>query len=229
MMNKKKWIKFVVYGMIGAVLTMIGDCLLLGVDTREAVGSLGQYIVSAQKVSYTRIGLAGSFGYVGIPLTAFGFYVLYLMLEKKDSMLARLYRASVYGYIALGGAIHIICCYLLTGMKKDLETGTCAEGILTAVLAEQGGYIVPCFIVFFIFYFMNIITMILLIVKKKTCLPGWMWIINPLTFKLLFNAIGKLGDSAFLNGLACSNMSLGGLLIMLAWMICIKRAGKDNK
>lgn len=102
--------------MIGAVLTMIGDCLLLGVDTREAVGALGQYIVSAQKVSYTRIGLAGSFGYVGIPLTAFGFYVLYLMLEKKDSMLARLYRASVYGYIALGGAIHIICCYLLTGM-----------------------------------------------------------------------------------------------------------------
>ena len=48
MMNKKKWIKFLVYGMIGAVLTMIGDCLLLGVDTREAVGSLGQYIVSAQ-------------------------------------------------------------------------------------------------------------------------------------------------------------------------------------
>ncbi len=163
MMNKKKWIKFLVYGMIGAVLTMIGDCLLLGVDTREAVGSLGQYIVSAQKVSYTRIGLAGSFGYVGIPLTAFGFYVLYLMLEKKDSMLARLYRASVYGYIALGGAIHIICCYLLTGMKK-------------------------------------------------TCLPGWMWIINPLTFKILFNAIGKLGDSAFLNGLACSNMSLGDCL-----------------
>ena len=26
MMNKKKWIKFLVYGMIGAVLTMIGDC-----------------------------------------------------------------------------------------------------------------------------------------------------------------------------------------------------------
>lgn len=33
MMNKKKWIKFLVYGMIGAVLTMIGEGLLLGADT----------------------------------------------------------------------------------------------------------------------------------------------------------------------------------------------------
>lgn len=50
--------------------------------------------------------------------------VLYMLIEEKSSMLARLYRASVYGYIALGGAIHIICCYLVTGIKKDLETGT---------------------------------------------------------------------------------------------------------
>lgn len=47
-------------------------------------------------------------------------------MDNKDCLLARLYRASVYGYIALGGAIHIICCYLVTGMKKDLETGTAA-------------------------------------------------------------------------------------------------------
>lgn len=48
-----------------------------------------------------------------------------------------------------------------------------------------------------------------------------MWIVNPLTFKILLNAIGKLGTSAFLNGLACSNMSLGGLIIMAAWLIVI--------
>lgn len=100
-------------------------------------------------------------------------------------------------------------------MKKDLETGTCAEGILTAVLAEQGGYIVPCFTVFFIFYFMNIITMILLIVKKKTCLPRWMWIINPLTFKLLFNAIGKLVclPHAFSGVIAAANRHIWNIIL----------------
>lgn len=62
--------------------------------------------------------------------------VLYMLIEEKSSMLARLYRASVYGYIALGGAIHIICYYLVTGIKKDLETGTAEADILQAVLAE---------------------------------------------------------------------------------------------
>lgn len=106
-------------------------------------------------------------------------------------------------------------------MKKDLETGTAAENILQAVLAEHGGYVIPSGIVFFIFYFLNVITMLLIVAKKRTILPGWMWIVNPLTFKILLNAIGKLGTSAFLNGLACSNMSLGGLIIMAAWLIVI--------
>ena len=69
--------KLLIYGMIGAVLNMIGDCLLLGVDSVGAVGAFGQYILAAQKVSYTRIGLAGFFGYVGIPVSIFGYYVLY--------------------------------------------------------------------------------------------------------------------------------------------------------
>lgn len=219
--SKRK--RFLIYGMIGAIFAAIGDFLLLGVDTTGASGSMGQYFMAASQISYTRIGLAGFFGFVGIPVSAFGFYVLYLLMDDKDSVLARLYRASVYGYIALGGAIHIICCYLVTGMKKDMETGTAAENILQAVLTEQGGYVIPSGIVFFIFYFLNVITMLLIVAKKRTILPGWMWIVNPLTFKILLNAIGKLGTSAFLNGLACSNMSLGGLIIMAAWLIVIMR------
>jgi hypothetical protein len=41
--------------------------------------------------------------------------------------------------------------------------------------------------------------------------------------KIVINALGKLGTSAFFNGLACSNMSLGALIILLSWMIVIKR------
>ena len=86
---------------------------------------------------------------------------------------------------------------------------------------------IPSSLVFFAVYFLNVITMLLIIGKKKTCLPGWMWIINPLTFKILLNMVGKLGTNAFLNGLACSNMSLGALIIMTAWLIVIgkKKSG----
>lgn len=213
------------YGMIGAVLTMIGDFLLLGVDSTGAVGALGQYILAAEKISYTRIGLSGFFGFIGIPVTAFGFYALYELMPDKTSALARVYKASVYGYVAFGGAIHIICCYLVTGMKKALETGTGQESMLSVILAEQGGYLVPCFIVFMAFYLANVITLILIIAKGKTPLPRWMWLINPFAFKILLNLVGKMSTAAFWNGIACSNMSLGALIIFLVWMMVLLRRG----
>lgn len=215
--------KLLLYGMIGAVLTMIGDFLLLGVDSTGAVGALGQYILAAQKISYTRIGLSGFFGFAGIPVTAFGFYALYELMQDKTSVLARIYKASVYGYVAFGGAIHIICCYLVTGMKQALEIGTGQESMLSVILAEQGGYVVPCFVIFIAFYFANVITLILIIAKGKTLLPRWMWLINPFAFKILLNLLGKMSTSAFWNGIACSNMSLGALIIFLAWMLVLLR------
>lgn len=215
--------KLLIYGMIGAILTMIGDFLLLAVDSAGAVGALGQYILAAERLSYTRIGLAGSFGFAGIPVTAFGFYALYELLQDKTCTLARIYKASIYGFLAFGGAIHIICCYLVTGMKKALETGTDQESMLSVILAEQGGYLIPCFVIFMAFYFANVITLILIIAKGKTLLPHWMWLINPFAFKILLNLIGKMSTAAFWNGIACSNMSLGALIIFLAWMVVVLR------
>lgn len=91
MMNKDltKQNRYLVYGLIGAVLTMIGDFLLLGVDSVGAEGALGQYIIAAEKLSYTRIGLAGAFGFIGIPITAFGYFVLYELMSDKTSTLAK--------------------------------------------------------------------------------------------------------------------------------------------
>lgn len=224
-MNKiyEKQNRYLFYGIIGAVLTMIGDFLLLGVDSAGAEGALGQYILAAEKLSYTRIGLAGSFGFLGIPITAFGFYALYELMSDKTAVLAKLYKASVYGYIAFGGAIHIICCYLVTGIKKALETGTSQSDILSVILNEQGGYVVPCMVIFFAAYIVNVVTLIVIIAKKKTILPGYLWLINPITFKILLNLLGKISTSAFWNGIACSNMSLGAIVIFTVWIIYINR------
>ncbi len=219
--------KYLLLGIVGGVFSMIGDCLLLGADSAGVRLGIEKYAVIAQKISYTRIGLAGFFGFIGIPVTVFGFYVLYMGLEDRESLTAKLYRASLYGYLALGGAVHVICCYLVTGMKKDLETGT--DNLLMTVFNEQGGYIIPSMIVFLVFYLINVVTMITLVAKKKTFLPVWMWIMNPLTFKLLINAVGRLGSSAVLNGILCSNMSLGAVLLFFLWWIVLNKREKECK
>lgn len=221
--NYAKQNRYLIYGLIGAVLTMIGDFLLLGVDSVGAEGTLGQYIIAAQKLSYTRIGLAGWFGFVGIPVTAFGYFALYEFMSDKTTVLAKLYKASVYGFIAFGGAIHIICCYLVTGMKKALETGTDQSDMMSVILSEQGGYVIPCMVVFFAAYLVNVVTFIIIIAKKKTIFPSCLWLINPLTFKILLNMLGKMSTSAFWNGIGCSNMSLGAIIIFIVWIVIINR------
>ena len=218
MKHDKNLTRTLIIGIIGAIITMTGDCLLLGVDYTGAEGMLGRFIISAGKVSYTRIGLAGFFGFAGIPLSAVGYGVLYDLTKEPESRMARLYKLSVWGYTAFGGTIHVICCYIMTGIKKALETGTAAENILQVILNEQGGFLIPCCVVFFLFYGVSIVTMMLLIGKDRTSLPKWMWCLNPLLFKLLINAVGQLGTTAIFNGLACSNMSLGAVIILTAWL-----------
>jgi hypothetical protein len=220
---EKDTLKFMYVGMIGAILTIIGDFLLLGVDSSTSGGGLfDKYLEIASKISYTRIGLAGFFGYLGIPLTAIGFLALYQMVKEKESCLAKVYQCSVIlCFAALGGGVHLICCYLVTGMKMNIDSG--AADAVSAVIHQQVGFLVPSLIVFFAVYLVACISMAVLIAKGKTILPKWMWILNPLVMKILINALGKLGTSAFFNGLACSNMSLGALIILLTWMIAIKR------
>jgi hypothetical protein len=225
---KTDTLKLTYIGMIGAILTIVGDFLLLGVDSSTSSGGLfDKYLDIASKISYTRIGLAGFFGYLGIPLTAIGFLALYRMVKEKESCLAKVYKWSmILCFAALGGGIHIICCYLVAGMKMNIEAGT--ADIVSAVIAQQAGFLVPSCIVFFVVYFVACISMIVLIAKGKTILPKWMWILNPFVMKIVINALGRLGTSAFFNGLACSNMSLGALIILLTWMIAIKRTSNSQ-
>jgi hypothetical protein len=221
---KKDTLKLTYVGMLGAILTIVGDFLLLGVGSDASGGGLfDKYLDIASKISYTRIGLAGFFGYVGIPLTAIGFLALHRMIKDQESALAKVYKWSmIVCFGALGGGVHIICCYLVAGMKMNIESGT--EDVVSAVISQQAGFFVPSFLVFFAIYFIACISMIVLIAKGKTMLPKWMWILNPLVMKIVINASGKLGTNAFFNGLACSNMSLGALIILLTWMIAIKKA-----
>lgn len=216
-----KTVKYLIFGIIGGILTMIGDCLLLGADSAGAADAIGKYTMIASQVSYLRIGLAGSFGFVGIPVSVLGSYALYMLTGDKNSRIFKLYRYSLYGFAATGGAIHIICCYLVTGLKKDVETGS--TDAVMSVFVEQAGYLIPCFALFLAVYGVHVVTMFMLIIKKKTPFPAWFCVFNPLAFKIVINAVGGLGTSAFFNGLACSNMSLGSVIIYAVWLIAIYR------
>ena len=209
-------------GLFGALLTMVGDILLLGVDATEAGSLFEALAVVAGRVSCTRIGLAAFFGAVGIPLCAAGFLALDLSVLDRGSRLARLYRFGCHGYLALGGVVHVACCCLVYGIKKNVADGTLAS--LLQVAGEQAGLLIPLMTVWEVIYGMTVVTMLLLVARRKTTLPGRMWVWNPLVFKVLINLVAALGPwNAFFNGLRCSNMSLGAFFILMAWLTVLTK------
>ena len=109
----------------------------------------------------------------------------------------------------------------MTGLKKDMEAGN--TDLVMSVIEEQAGYLIPCFALFLTIYGIHVVTMFLLVIKKKTAFPAWFCVFNPLIFKIVINAVGGLGTNAFFNGLACSNMSLGSTIIFAVWLAAIYR------
>ena len=49
--QKRKITELLWYGVAGAVLTMIGDFLLLGVNSTGEEGAISQYLMAADKIS----------------------------------------------------------------------------------------------------------------------------------------------------------------------------------
>lgn len=58
-------------------------------------------------------------------------------------------------------------------------------------------------------------------VKGRTPFPKWYCVFNLLIGKAVFNAVRQLGNTAFINGIATSNMSLGAIImfavLLLGW------------
>lgn len=93
-----------IIGLVGAMLTLMGDLLMGSVE-----GS-GSYIYAGLSVSIWRIAVGGLLGIVGIPLETVGYLALYRLLKNKETKTAKAMLAGIFGYVSLGGAgVHLGC------------------------------------------------------------------------------------------------------------------------
>ncbi|MBQ4506476.1 MAG: hypothetical protein II971_04415 [Firmicutes bacterium] len=167
-------------------------------------------------------------GFIGTILYYMGFHRMYGLLklhvtEPKGQIWVRLFRAAyIMGTVAWAW-VHAM--FMTDALIFKFVFEAYGEVQTAADIANRVFYAnAPGMLTAYIVCDLGLtIIMIAMVWKKKTYLPPWMWIFNPLTFKLLINMIGRLGSSAFMNGLACSNMSLGAIIIFAAWWISLNK------
>jgi len=217
-------------GFIGSCLSLICDFLLGWMVYPEAGNHYIAMIASCGSLSWARLGLSAAFGAVGIPMQYFGFKAISEIIGR-NTRCGKLVNAGAVSTATMGGSVHILCVALMALVKLEFDHGfdpnlapTMLESIPASALQFTLWGILPVTLIMMTPYMIGAVAMFLAIFKKQTVLPRWMCLLNPLTAKVLLNAVAVIApNTALSNGLGMANMALGGIIPFLGILIWLSR------
>ena len=195
-------------GFLGSCLSLICDFLLGWMVYPEADSHYIAMIASCADLSWVRLGLSAVFGAVGIPMQYFGFKAIAEIIGR-NTRCGKLVYAGAVSTVAMGGSVHILCVALMALLKVEFEGGFASspasamlESIPVSALRFTLWGILPVALIMMMPYMIGAVTIFLAIFKKQTILPRWMCLLNPLTAKVLLNAVAVIApNTALSNGL----------------------------
>lgn len=212
-MDKKTFRTALLFGCIGAAVTLIGD-LLIGANP-AAEASTGAELVDmfadAVGNSDLRMALGGMLGAVGIPVTGIGYYGISLLLRNERGVLPVLYKAALLAYIGLAGAgVHLACAAIPLLYKWIAAT----DARLAVEVAEKYAcfFMLPVTALFGVLLLVALIYQSVIFAKGRTAYPKRAALYNmAVGVVAAYIAATLIGNNAVGNGIATGAISIGHL------------------
>ena len=227
-MDREKTERYLKISLFGAVLTLIGDLLIGAARFPDGAGLIEGYFAVALAMPAWRPILGGLIGFVGICLEFFGLMTIHPLIREKMPRGARFYKLSIYVCLAAGGgAVHLPCGVFMWLYKAVTEAAGPEIGHDIA-LRYLLYFLLPAAAVFAVFFVGANVIQFIAFVKGRTPFPRWYCVFNLLVGKAVFNAVRQLGNTALINGIGTSNMSLGAIVMFTALLIGWKRYVGDR-
>lgn len=206
-------------GLFGAVLTLIGDLLIGAARFPEGANMLEGYFAIALAMPAWRPILGGLIGFLGISLEFCGLMTIYPLIKVKMPRGGQFYKLAMYVYLAVaGGAVHLPCGVFMWLYKAVTEMAGQNAGYDIA-MRYLLYFLLPVTALFAVFFIGASIVQFVAFFKGNTPFPRWYCIFNPLLGKIVFNGVRRLGNTALINGIGTSNMSLGAIIMFIALLI----------
>ena len=218
-MNREKAEWYLKIGLFGAALTLIGDLLIGAAKFPEGADMIEGYFAIALAMPSWRLILGGLIGFLGISLEFCGLMTVCPLLREKMPRGGRFYRLAMYVYLAVGGgAVHLPCGVFMWIYKSVAETAGQAAGHDIA-LKYLLYFLLPVTVVFAVFFVGANAVQFIAFIKGRTPFPQWYCVFNLLIGKAVFNGVRQLGNTALINGIGTSNMSLGAIVMFAALLL----------
>lgn len=212
--------KLLSIGLFASALHFVGDMLLgWGVED-EAADGLMRTISAYTAASDGRILAASLLGLFGMTLEGLSMFGIYRLIAANSPKLAHSYRAGIFGYLMFGACgFHVPVCALTFLSKHGL-----ADEIAYCYAVY---FILPSFMLFWIFFAVLEITQIKAFVKGHTPCPKWCAVFSIPVGMAAVCLIKLIGNYPFVNALFCAWIAFGSLWmfggLLLATKIIVKK------
>jgi hypothetical protein len=227
-MNREKAERYLKLGLFGAMLTLIGDCLIGAAKFPDGANMIEGYYAIALAMPAWRPILGGLIGFAGICLEFPGLMTIYPLIREKMPRGSRFYKISMYIYLAVGGgAVHLPCGVFMWLHKVVAEAAGEAVGYDIA-LKYLLYFLLPVTGVFMVFFIGASMVQFIAFIRGRTPFPKWYCVFNLLIGQVVFNAVRVLGNTALINGIGTSNKSLGAIVMFTALLLGWRKYVNDQ-
>ena len=233
--------KLLALGIVGTLLSLIGDILLGWMVYPQMANHYTAMLAGCAELSYARMGLSALFGGIGIPMQYYGFKAVAHIIRKDTSDIRRLrlskaVRIAALSIASLGGSVHILCIVGMLSLRIEADCGftfSDTASFIECIPASSAQIavwaILPVTAVMMTPYLIGAAAMFIAVVRGYTPFPKWMCVFNPIIIKIALNAAAALiPQTAFSNALGMSNMAFGGLLPFAAFLIYLSIDRETN-
>ncbi len=228
-MNREKAERYLKISLFGALLTLVGDLLIGAAKFPDGANMIDGYFAIALAMPAWRPILGGLIGCVGICLEYCGLMTVYPLIRQKMPRGGRFYKLAMYVCLALGGgAVHLPCGVFMWIYKSVTEAAGQSAGRDIA-LKYLLYFMLPAAIVFAVCFIGASTVQFIAFARGRTPFPRWYCVFNLLIGKVVFNGMRRLGNTALINGIGTSNMSLGAIVMFTALLLGWKQFVGDRE
>lgn len=196
--------KLLKIGLLASVLHVIGDMILGWGLEDEALTGLERMLSAYTGTSDGGIFAAALLGLLGMVLEGLAYFGVYRLIAPCSQKDAHSLRTGILGYLIFGACgFHVPTCALVFLTKHGVES---------ALLLRCAAYfMLPAFILFWVFFAVLNTAQIRAFAKGKTPLPKACWAFSMPVGMLLAMLPGVLGNRPLVNALACAWIAVGNL------------------
>lgn len=212
--------KLLSIGLFASVLHVVGDMILgWGVEDESLTG-IARMLSAYTGTSDGGIFAAALLGMFGMVLEGLSLFGIYRMIAPYSPKYAHSYRAGIFGYLMFGACgFHVPTCALVFLTKHGLADET--------VLRYAAAFVLPAFVLFWIFFAVLEITQIKAFAKGMTPCPKWGWVFSLPVGMAAAMLPGLCGNLPFINALSCAWIAVGNLWMFGGLLILLCRAGRN--